>query len=104
MHALRFYSKLVRLKLFGLDQNDVPISGFYSKLVRLKLTRTSERKFTKTVRFLFQTGAIKTLHNRILSQPSPQFLFQTGAIKTFSSIHPVCLLQSFLFQTGAIKT
>ena len=87
--ALRacFYSKLVRLKVDGIEDAATADQSFYSKLVRLKVKLT-ECKQPHTVQFLFQTGAIKSTSICIIIEVACLgFLFQTGAIKRIKRVN-----------------
>ncbi len=76
---------------------------FYSKLVRLKVQNTGNKSFPLFLKFLFQTGAIKSKCSKGNAICTLQFLFQTGAIKSLLPIQEAALILMFLFQTGAIK-
>ena len=75
-----FDSKLVRLKeprSISAFSSDI---RFYSKLVRLKV-RDEGFSVTRQNEFLFQTGAIKRIFCVNFKCHVPLFRFQTGAIK-----------------------
>ena len=76
---------------------------FYSKLVRLKVWGTSIRSVSFRL-FLFQTGAIKSKTRLFQNLIWVVFLFQTGAIKSVSGYNAPMTIHVFLFQTGAIKS
>ena len=81
---LRFNSKLVRLEA-GRKELDKQIENlcFNSKLVRLEDEFVLDVDFTVSMKFQFQTGAIRRMVVMVVMVVTAAFQFQTGAIRSF---------------------
>ncbi len=77
-----FYSKLVRLEAGVCDGAWQGRDSFYSKLVRLEVTGKSQQRQCRLTLFLFQTGSIRSLTDKVVRLVGLEFLFQTGSIRS----------------------
>ena len=99
--AIRFDSKLVRLKdcKFVLIFTELP--GFDSKLVRLKVPIYSSFLYTAIPEFRFQTGSIKSRLRPLYVAYQARFRFQTGSIK--SGLPPHTYLNKHRFDSKLVR-